>query len=95
MLNKNLSYITVSSSPNLITVQLFDYSMAINSIPKRALKAVYNDLDSSFETLHDKGNHETIHQAHLKRLTVNVFSCVNKESPEILHDLFTADIFTI
>ena len=63
----------------------------INSIHKRALKAVYNDFDSSFETLLAKGNHETIHQAHLKRLIVKVFSCVNKECPEILHDLFTAD----
>ena len=63
----------------------------INRIHKRALKAVYNDFDSSFEQLLAKGNHETIHQAHLKRLIVKVFSCVNKESPEILHDLFTAD----
>ena len=62
----------------------------INRIQKRALKAVYNDFDASFEDL-AKGNHETVHQSNLKQLIINVFSCVNKESPAILHNIFTTD----
>ena len=63
----------------------------INRIHKRALKAVYNDFDSTFETLLAKGNHETVHQANLKQLIIKVFSCVKKESPAILQDIFTID----
>ena len=63
----------------------------INRIHKRALKAVYNDFDSSFEELLEKGNHETVHQTSLKQLIIKVFSCVKKESPAILHDIFTID----
>ena len=63
----------------------------INRIQKRALRAVYNDFDSSFDDLLQKGDHQTLHQINLKQLIVKVFACVNKQSPEILHDIFTGD----
>lgn len=64
----------------------------INSIQKRALRAVYNDFDSSFAELLKRGNHETIHQSNLKYLVVKVFKCLRKETPEILHEIFVEDI---
>ena len=63
----------------------------IDIIQKRALRAVYNDIDSNFDELRAKGNHETVHQANLKQLIAKVFACVHKYSPEILHNLFTRD----
>ena len=60
----------------------------INIIQKRALRAIYNDFDSSFIELLKRGNHETIHQTNLKHLVVKVFKCLRKETPGIFNDIF-------
>ena len=52
----------------------------INSIHKRALRAIYKDFKSSFNELLKKGNHETIHQSNLKHLIVKVYRCLRKET---------------
>ncbi len=64
----------------------------INSIQKRALRAVYNDFNSSFHELLKKGSHEMIHQTNLKHLVVKVYECLRNETPEILHGIFNEDI---
>ena len=60
----------------------------INNIQKRALQALYNDFESSFQVLLNRGNHFTIHEMNKRRLLVEVYKCINKETPPFLYNIF-------
>ena len=60
----------------------------LNALHKRALQALYNDFESSFQELLHKGNHHTIHEMNKRRLLLEVFKCINREAPPFLHDIF-------
>ena len=61
----------------------------INRVQKRALQALYNDFDSSYDALCLKGNHSKIHLVNIKHLLVEVYKSINGESPAILCNIFT------
>ena len=61
----------------------------INSIQKRALRALYNDFTSSYDALLIKGNHERIHVKNIKSLLIEVYKSLHNESPSILCNVFT------
>ena len=60
----------------------------INRVQRKALRAVYNDYDSNFEQLLEKGDHLTIHQMNLRSLLVEVYKCVNNINPSFLTSIF-------
>ena len=60
----------------------------VNNIQKRALQALYNDFESNFNELLLKGNHFTVHELNKRRLLVEVYRCINKESLSFLSDMF-------
>ena len=62
----------------------------INNTHKRALRALYNDFNSNYHELLKKGNHPNIHEMNKRRLLVEVYKCINKESPPILNGIFTS-----
>ena len=57
----------------------------VNSVQKRALQALYNDFNSSYQDLLDKGSHLTIHEINKKYLLIEVYKCINKENPPFLN----------
>ena len=61
----------------------------IDRVQKRALQAVYNDFNSSHETLCSKGNHSKIHVVNIRCLLVEVYKSLHAESPAILGNIFT------
>ena len=61
----------------------------IDRVQKRALQAVYNDFNSSHETLCSKGNHSKIHVVNLRCLLVEVYKSLHADSPAILCNIFT------
>ena len=60
----------------------------LNRVQRRALRAVYNDYSSGRNELLVKWNHPTIHDRNLKFLIIEVFKCLNNESPPLLNGLF-------
>ena len=60
----------------------------VNSVQKRALQALYNDFNSSYQDLLDKGSHLTIHEINKKYLLIEVYKCINKENPPFLNGIF-------
>ena len=60
----------------------------IDKIQKRALQALYNDFESNFNSLLNKGNHLTIHELNKRKLLIEVYKCVNKLAPPFLNDIF-------
>ena len=60
----------------------------INRVHKRALQALLNDFESSFNELLEKSNQITIHELNKRRLLIEVYRCLNIESPCFLSDLF-------
>ena len=61
----------------------------IYRVQKRALQALYNDFDSSYDALCLKGNHSKIHNVNIKHLLVEVYKSIHNESPAILCNFFT------
>ena len=60
----------------------------INRVHKRSLQALYNDFDSSYEELLKMSNQTTVHEINKRRLLIEVYRCLHKESPSFLRDLF-------
>ena len=60
----------------------------INKIHERALKIVYNDHISSFETLLDKSGTVSIHHRNLQLLAVELYKAVHNLSSPLMHNLF-------
>ena len=60
----------------------------VNKIHKRALRAVYQDFESPFEVLLEKGDEVTIHVQNLRTLMFEVFKSLNRLNPEIMWDMF-------
>ena len=60
----------------------------INRIQRKALRSIYNDYNSNYETLLNKGNHITIHETNKRSLLTEVFKCLNNENPSILSNIF-------
>ena len=60
----------------------------INNLHERALRAVYQDKTSSFETLlkHDKS--VLIHVKNLRYLATEIFKVKNDLCPEIMKEIF-------
>ena len=60
----------------------------INRVHKRSLQALHNDFDSSYEELLKMSNQTTVHEINKRRLLIEVYRCLHKESPSFLRDLF-------
>ena len=60
----------------------------VNSVHKRALRALYNDFESNYVDLLAKGNHKNIHELNVKKLSVKVYKCINRDCPEVLKNIF-------
>ena len=60
----------------------------INRIHERALKIIYMDNDSSFETLLKKSGSVTIHHRNLQLLATEIFKALNNLSSSLMSDLF-------
>lgn len=61
---------------------------SLNRVQRRALRAVYNDYSSGRNELLVKRNHPPIHERNLMFLIIEVFKCLNNESPPLLNGLF-------
>ena len=61
----------------------------INSVHKRALRALYNDFTSNYHELLNRGNLFMIHEENKRRLLIEVFKCITGENPPLLNGLFT------
>ena len=64
----------------------------IERVQRNALRIVYNDYTSDFETLLNHGNHLRIHGINKRRLITEVYKCLNGLNPIFLNDLFTKKI---
>ena len=60
----------------------------INKLHERALRIVYNDYNSSFESLLNEDNSFTIHQRNLQKLATEMFKINNNLSPSFLNTIF-------
>ena len=63
----------------------------VKNVHKKALRSLYNDFNSSYDDLLEKGNHKTVHQLHIKKLVVKVYKCINGDCPEILKYFFVTN----
>ena len=61
----------------------------INKIHERALRIVYDDINSSFEELLRRDDSVTIHTRNIQSLATELFKVVNGESPEIMKQVFS------
>ena len=60
----------------------------INRIHERALRIVYKDSDSSFETLLERDNSTTIHMRNIHSLVTELYKVKNQISPKLMTDIF-------
>ena len=60
----------------------------INKLQERALRIVYNDYNSSFQTLLDKDNSVSVHDYNLQTLAIEMFKVYKGYSNEIENELF-------
>ena len=60
----------------------------INNIHERALRIVYQDKKSSFETLLKRDKSTSIHVKNLQHLATELFKVKNDLSPEIMKEIF-------
>ena len=63
----------------------------VNKVHERALRVVYNDLESTFEELLIKDNSFTIHQQNLHTLAIQIYKWYNNLDNEV-ENLFTASL---
>lgn len=61
----------------------------IENIHKRALRAVYNDYNSSYEQLLSKRGHVKIHEIHLRHLLCEIYKTTNGLNPSFMKNVFT------
>ena len=57
----------------------------INNIQRKALQTLYNDFNSSYDDLLQKGNHLTIHDMNKCHLLVEVYKCIHNINPPFLN----------
>jgi hypothetical protein len=60
----------------------------MEKIQKRALRFVFNDLNSPYKELLVRVGKDTLQTNRLKCLAVQVFKCIHKISPHYLHSMF-------
>ena len=65
-----------------------DLKNRINNLHERALRIVYQDKKSDFQTLLKNDKSVTIHTGNLHYLIIEVYKVKNKTSPEIMRDTF-------
>ena len=58
----------------------------INRLHERALRLVYNDYPSSFETLLERDSSFTIHHQNIQRMLIEIYRSLNKASAENVFD---------
>lgn len=61
----------------------------INKIHDRALRIVYNDNISSFDTLLEKDDSVKIHHRNLQHLVIEIYKALNNLSSTLMSELFT------
>ena len=61
----------------------------INKLHERALRLVYNDNLSSFETLLEKSGSVKIHHKNLQQLAIEIYKALNNLSSSLMSELFT------
>ena len=60
----------------------------INHIHERALRFVYDDYTSTFESLLEKDKSVSIHHRNIHRAAIEMYKVINNLSPGIIQDLF-------
>ena len=60
----------------------------INALHYRALKIVYRDDDSTFESLLEKDNSHTVHNKNIHTLAIEMFKCKSGISPIFMNEIF-------
>ena len=60
----------------------------INKIHERSLRVTYEDFDSNFEELLQKGNEVSIHNRNIQTLMIEIYKIVNNICPPIMKTLF-------
>ena len=61
----------------------------INRIHERALRIVYSDYISTFNTLLEKDQSFKVHERNIQILAIEVFKVINGLSPKIMNSVFT------
>ncbi len=61
----------------------------LEKLQYRALRFVYDDFDSDYETLLSKANMPTLELHRQRALCIEVFKCIHKLAPPYLSELFT------
>ena len=89
----NLLFIIHLLCQIIVTVRLPDTSV-LNKIPKkiekiqeRALQFIYNDSDSSYETLLQNSKLPTLKTRRMRTIALETFKIIHKKSPLFLQDL--------
>ena len=59
-----------------------------NRLHERCLRIIYNDKQSPFIKLLEKGNSISIHQRNLQILAIEMFKVSNVLSPVLMNDIF-------
>lgn len=67
-------------------------SQKIEKIQERALRFVYEDYSSSYDTLLEKSKLPSLKVRRLRCIAVETFKIINKNSPNYLHDLVNVKI---
>ena len=64
-------------------------SNKIEKIQERALRFIYNDSDSSYETLLQNSNLHSLKTRRMRTIALETFKIIHKKSPLFLQDLLT------
>ena len=64
-------------------------SAKMEKLQYRALRLVFNDFDSSYETLLERVNMPTLHISRIRLIAVETFKILHKMSPVYLQDLLS------
>ena len=71
------------------------FNQNMENVQKSAMRIIYNDYTSEFDTLLSFGNHLKIHEINKRRLLTEVYKCLNGLNPSFLNDLFTKKAISI
>ena len=61
----------------------------MEKIQERALRFIYHDYDTDFDSLLAKSKLPTLHVRRIRTLALETYKLINKEGPKYLHDLNT------
>ena len=62
--------------------------LSLNKFPDRALRAKYNDYDSSFPELLEMSNESTVCIKNIQVLMTEIYKFLDDLSPSIMNDIF-------